>query len=165
VTGITRSKLPADAPPLLVALHFDRQHLPASCRLVFQAPGERIALQYSDLNLGYVQPTAMDGACNETRRAARCAEPWAGEKASYRAADVLRVQVILDNANVFRMRIGFIDQPLDAVHVVDLRAMVRHFDMPYSSKIITYYTNQRASLQYRPILALFLQLLSTNIYW
>src|SRR6266446_6574168 len=39
----------------------------------------------------------------------------------------MRVQIILDDTKVFRMRIDFIDHPLDAMGVVDLGAVVRHF--------------------------------------
>jgi hypothetical protein len=41
----------------------------------------------------------------------------------------MRVQIILDDANVVRLRIDGIDQPLDAVGVVELGAMLGHFDV------------------------------------
>ena len=49
---IARSELPGNTAPMLVTLRFHRHDLTAQCRLIFQASGERIALQNSDLNLG-----------------------------------------------------------------------------------------------------------------
>jgi len=41
----------------------------------------------------------------------------------------MRVQIVLDDANVVRVRIDFIDQPLDAMGIVEFGAMRRHFHM------------------------------------
>ncbi len=39
------------------------------------------------------------------------------------------IEVILHDTNIFRLRIDLINQPADAVGVVDLAAMLRHLDM------------------------------------
>ena len=46
----------------------------------------------------------------------------------------MRVQIILDKANGLRTRIDFIDHPLDTMCVVDLRPVVRYFDMAPAGK-------------------------------
>src|SRR5215469_15045029 len=45
---------------------------PSQRGLVWQAPGEGVALQDSDLDLGHMQPTAVDAACSETPPVAEC---------------------------------------------------------------------------------------------
>jgi hypothetical protein len=92
------------------------------------APGEN-----TDFDLGHVEPTAMLGRVMELDPLQDA--PGLGWLERFiEGRSGMRVQVILHDAHVFGMRIDRIDQPLNAVGVVALGAMVGHFDMAPASK-------------------------------
>ncbi len=72
----------ANAALLLVALGFYGQHLTTQSHLVIQPERLGIALENGNLNLGHVQPTAMDGACNGIPSVAECDDAHAGGNVS-----------------------------------------------------------------------------------
>ncbi len=75
VTSVVGGEAPGDGTALSIALGLQGGDTLLQVLHADHPTRQTATGKDTDLDLGHVQPTAMDAACNETRRAARCAEP------------------------------------------------------------------------------------------
>src|SRR2546425_6508053 len=75
VTSIIGSKAPRDSAALRIAFGLQCSNALAQLLHAFHPTRQTATGKNTDLDLGHVQPTAMDAACNGTPRAAFCSGP------------------------------------------------------------------------------------------
>src|SRR5712692_10195482 len=132
-TSILGGKAPREGATSCIALCFQGGNALTQDLHALDAPRQAAAGKNSDLDFGHIEPAPMFGGVMEldTLQNASCFGRLEG---FIEGSSGVRVQVILHDAHVFRLRIDRIDQPLDAVRVVDLGAVVGHFDMAPAGK-------------------------------
>ena len=84
--------------------------------------------EISNFDLGHVEPAPMLRRVMELH-ALQNAPSLGWLEGFIQGSSSMRVQVILHDAHVFGVRIDRIDQPLDALRVVELGTALRHLDM------------------------------------
>src|SRR2546421_1205227 len=128
VTSIIGSKAPRDSAALRIAFGLQCGNALAQLLHAFHPTRQTATGKNTDLDLGHVQPTAMFGSVMELHPLQNAAG-LSRFKGFIQGSSRMRIQVILHNANVFRLRIDRIHQPADAVGIVDLGAMLGHLHM------------------------------------
>src|SRR6266581_3217109 len=128
VTSVIGGKAPRDGAALSIALGLQDSDALAQYLHAFHAARHRAPRKNTDLDLGHIQPTAVFGRVVELHPLQNppglC---WF--KGFIQGSGRMGVQVILHDAHILGVRIHRIDQPLDAVSVVDLGAVLGHLHM------------------------------------
>ena len=133
VTSIVGGKAPGDGAALSIALSLQGGNTLTQVLHTCHATRQTASCKDTNLDLGHIQPTAMFGRVMKLH-APQDAPRLGGFKGFIQGSSGMGVQVILHNANAGGVRIDLVDQPLDAVRVVDLGAVLRHLDMAPSSQ-------------------------------
>ena len=133
VTSVIGSKAPRDGAVLSIAFGLQGGDALAQVLHADHATRQTATSKNTDLDLGHIEPTAMFGRVVELHPLQKppglC---WCVSFIQGRGR--MRIQGILHDANVFGVRIDRIDQPLDAVGVVDLGAVLGHLHMTPARK-------------------------------
>src|ERR1700736_2032963 len=128
VTSIVGGKAPRDGAAMRIALSLQNSDALSQDLHTCYATRQTATSKDTDLDLGHIQPTAMFGRVMELHSSQdpSCLGWLKGFVESSRG---MRVQVILHDAHIVGLRVDTIDQPADAVGVVDLGATLGHLHM------------------------------------
>src|SRR5579864_5649118 len=122
VTSVVGSKAPRDGTVLSIALGLQGSDALAQHLHAFHATRQTAASKDTDLDLGHIQPTAMFGRRMELHPPPD-APRFCRRKGFIQGSRAVRIQIILHDAHVVSMRIDLINQPLNAMGVVELSAV------------------------------------------
>jgi len=127
-TSIVGGKTPGDGGARGIALGFQSGNALTQSVETFDAPGQTASCKNADFDLGHIEPTAMFGGVMELNplQDAAC---FGRLESFIEGSRRVSVEVVLHDANVFHIRIDLIDEPADAVGVVNLGTMLGHFHM------------------------------------
>src|SRR6266581_6809893 len=133
VTSVIGGKAPRDGAALSIALGLQDSDALAQYLHAFHAARQTTPRKNTDLDLGHIQPTAVFGRVVELHPLQNppglC---WF--KGFIQGSGRMGVQVILHDAHILGVRIHRIDQPLDAVSVVNLGTVLGHLHMAPASQ-------------------------------
>src|SRR5258708_2087387 len=128
VMSIIGGKAPRDGAALSIALGIKGGNQLVQVLHAGHPTRQTASRKDTDLDLRHVQPTAMFGRVMKLDSLQD--PPRLGWREGFiQGSGRMRVEVILHDANVFHVRIDRIDQPSDAVRVVDLGTVLGHLDM------------------------------------
>src|SRR5258708_25864565 len=128
VTSIIGGKAPRDGAALSIAIGLQGSNTLVQVLHACHPTRQTASRKDTDLDLRHVQPTAMFGRVMKLDSLQD--PPRLGWREGFiQGSGRMRVEVILHDANVFHVRIDRIDQPSDAVRVVDLGTVLGHLDM------------------------------------
>ena len=133
VTSIIGSEAPRDGAALSIAFGLQGGDALAQHVHAFHPARQTPSRKDTDLDLSHVQPTAMFGREVELHPL-QDAPGLCRLKGFIQSRSGMRVQVILHDAHVVGVWIHSIDQPLNAVSVVDLGAVLGHLHVTPTRK-------------------------------
>ena len=126
--SIGAGKAPMDMTLVRIALSRQGHNVLPQMIEALDSFGQAAPFKNADLDLGHIEPTAMFGRVVELHPLQN--PPGLGWLKSFvERSGCMGVQVILHDAHVVGVRIYGLDQPLDAVGIVDLGAMLSHLHM------------------------------------
>jgi hypothetical protein len=110
VASIPGCKLPRDGTTLPIARGFQRVDTPAQGSQTIHPTGEPSPLENADLDFSHIQPASMFGGGMKLDPLQDASGLFWG-KSFIEGGRSMRIEIVLNDANIFRIGVGAIDQP------------------------------------------------------
>src|SRR5437899_12737178 len=133
VTSIVAGKAPGNGTSLSIALGLQGRDALTQLRQALHSTRETSTGKNPDLNFCHVEPACMFGRVMELDPLQQ-APGLCGRVSLVESRSSMGVEIILHQTNVLGVRIGLINQPADAVGIVQLGPLLGHLNVTPACK-------------------------------